>query len=325
VFIEASSHALKLSKLDAISFDTGIFTNLTPEHLDFHGDMDDYKKSKAKLFSMCENSIINADDSACEYMLSMARANRFTYSTKGREADFMATDIVISKNTENNNKSNCLGINYNLISKNTIMKIKSPLGGAFNVDNTLCAVACAILHGIAPAVISEALASIFGVNGRMERVKLHKNADFSLYIDYAHTPDALQNLLRSARELVFDGGRIILVFGCGGDRDKSKRALMGQIASQNADFVIITSDNSRSEEPSQIIDGIMSGFDKACEHKVIINRREAIEYAVMNAMRGDLILLAGKGHEKYEIDKSGKHPFDEREISIEAARKRFER
>ena len=315
VFMEASSHALKLSKLDAIEFDTAIFTNLTPEHLDFHADMDDYKESKSKLFSMCRTALINADDPVGKYMAEKTRGKVFTYSADGEYADFRADKVI----------SDGKGIAYTLVSKNRIMKIKSSLCGDFNVDNTLAAAACALLHGISPATVGEALRSISGISGRMERIKLGLEADFSVYVDYAHTPDALENLLRSARRISSHRERLVLVFGCGGERDRSKRAVMGRIASSLADMTVITSDNSRGERKESIIEDIMQGFDADREHIVIPSRREAIEYAVMNAVSGDVILLAGKGHEKYEIDADGRHPFDERQIVMDALKKRTER
>lgn len=314
VFIEASSHALKLSKLDALTFDTAIFTNLTPEHLDFHTDMEDYKESKARLFAMSELALINVDDPNADHMIQSSNGRVFTYSAEGNEAYFKteenSVDIASGK-----------GIGYTLLSPKTIMKIKSPLSGKFNVDNTLCAAACALLHGISPSVIQEALEGLSGISGRMERVKLPIGADFSAFIDYAHTPDAMANLLDSVRASMGEGKRIVLLFGCGGDRDKSKRSVMGRIASEKADLTIVTSDNSRSEDPNDIIKEIMMGFDKSREYKIIPDRREAIEYAVLNARKGDIILLAGKGHEKYEINQNGKHPFDEREIVAKALKK----
>ena len=311
VFMEASSHALKLSKLDALFFEAAIFTNLTPEHLDFHETMEDYKESKAKLFGMSKTALINADDPLGKYMAHCARGRVYSYSAKGEKADFFADEVI----------SDSRGISYTLVSKKTIMKIKSSLRGGFNVDNTLSAAACGLLFGISPATIAEALRSITGISGRMERLKLDPSADFSVYIDYAHTPDALENLLVSARRMAKTGERIVLLFGCGGDRDKSKRPLMGRIASECADFSIITSDNSRGEDREVIIEEIMQGFDKKRGHIIIPDRRKAIEYAVTHAESGDVILLAGKGHERYEIDTNGKHPFDERQIVAEALKK----
>jgi UDP-N-acetylmuramoyl-L-alanyl-D-glutamate--2,6-diaminopimelate ligase len=315
VFMEASSHALKLSKLDAIEFDTAIFTNLTPEHLDFHDNMEDYKESKAKLFSMSRTALINADDPSGKYMISHAKGKVYTYSPKGEFAFFRAENVNVDGK----------GIAYTLVSKNWIMKIKSPLSGGFNVDNTLAAVSCALICGISPATVSEALRSMPGVTGRMEKIDLGVDADFSVYIDYAHTPDALKNLMLSAKEMSSATSRLVLLFGCGGDRDKTKRAVMGKIASSMASMTIITSDNSRGEKKESIIEDIMQGFDNTRDHVVIPDRREAIEFAIMNARAGDVILLAGKGHEKYEIDTDGKHPFDERQIVRNALKKRAER
>ena len=315
VFMEALSHALKLHKLDALWFDTTVFTNLTPEHLDFHETIEEYRESKAKLFSMCDRALINVDGEVGRYMAERVTGRLYTYSAKGRYADFRAERI----------SADGRGIGYTLVSKNTIMKIKTALHGDFNVDNTLAAVAVALLHGISPATAGAAIGAMSGVSGRMERVRLDGDVDFSVYIDYAHTPDALENLLKSVRGMAEGGARIVLLFGCGGDRDKTKRAVMGKIASEYADFTIITSDNSRSEDKEKIIADIMQGFDKSRSHKIISDRREAIEYAVLNAKTGDIILLAGKGHEKYEIDSDGRHPFNEKEIVIDSINKRAER
>ena len=311
VFMEVSSHALKLCKTDAIRFDTAIFTNLTPEHLDFHKDMDDYKSSKAKLFGMSNISIVNGDDLSSLDMIKASSGKSYTCSVSGKIADFRAENVI-------NNGAH--GINYTLRSKNTIMKIKCPIPGGFTVYNTLLATTCAFLHGISPSVICSSIGSMSGIAGRMEKVRLSAMADFSVFIDYAHTPDALENLLSSVRNFRQTGQRIVLVFGCGGDRDKSKRAIMGKIASRLADFSIITSDNSRGESAESIISEICTGFDSE-NYKIIKDRREAIEYAIKNAYSGDIILLAGKGHEKYEIDSLGKHDFDEKKIVLKFVEK----
>ena len=311
--MEVSSHALKLCKTEGIRFDTSIFTNITPEHLDFHGDMDDYKSSKAKLFEASDISIINADDEFADFMKSSAKGKIYTYSANGAEADFFAENIV---------SDDPFGIKYTFRSKNTIMKPMSPIPGGFTVYNTLCTSACALLHGISPLVICSALGNMSGVEGRMERVKLGVEADITVLIDYAHTPDALENLLQSVRSFRRRGQRIVLLFGCGGDRDKSKRRVMGQIASRLADLTVVTSDNSRSERAEDIISDICDGFESG-EYKVIKDRREAIRYAIENSSSGDIIILAGKGHERYEIDHLGRHDFDERKIVSECAMKHF--
>ena len=318
VFMEVSSHALKLFKVDAIQFDTAIFTNLTPEHLDFHKTMEDYAESKAKLFGMAKLSVINGDALYSSLMAERSIGKVYKYSASPEKAcisDFYSEKVV-------NNGSE--GINYTLRSKNTIMKVVSPIPGDFTVYNTLCTAACALLHGISPGIICAALKSETGVEGRMEHVKLCTKVDFSVFIDYAHTPDALENLLLTAKKIKKTHQRIVLVFGCGGDRDKLKRSAMGRIASSFADVTIVTSDNSRSENSGEIISEIISGFTSGnCERIVIESRRDAIEYAIKNARSGDIILLAGKGHEKYEIDSLGKHDFDEKKIVVEFAEKYY--
>jgi UDP-N-acetylmuramoyl-L-alanyl-D-glutamate--2,6-diaminopimelate ligase len=186
--------------------------------------------------------------------------------------------------------------------------------------NALEAASAALALGASPAALRDALASFGGVPGRMERVVLPPtDVPFSVFIDFAHTPDALENLLRSVHDIRRRGQRIVLVFGCGGDRDPSKRKVMARIASRMADSLVITSDNSRSENPAAIIEDILQGVDKESEFAVVPNRAEAIRYAVRYARSGDIILLAGKGHETYEIDREGKHPFCEKDIAVKAA------
>ena len=313
VFMEVSSHALALCKTDGIEFDTAIFTNLTPEHLDFHGNMENYKAAKAKLFDSSKTSVINADDRYARDMIKASKGRAYTYSVKRNIADFCAESVI---------NRGVGGINYTLRSKNTIMKLGCAIPGDFTVYNTLSASACALLHGISPSLICSALKSVGGIEGRMERVKLPSGSDVSVFIDYAHTPDALESLLKSFRGFVREGQRIILVFGCGGDRDKSKRKVMGSIASRLADLSVVTSDNSRGERAEDIISDICSGFDGG-EYTVIKDRKEAIEYAITSARAGDVVILAGKGHERYEIDLLGRHDFDERKIVFECAERRF--
>ena len=194
----------------------------------------------------------------------------------------------------------------------------------FTAYNTLCVAACALLHGIAPYVICNALSGEMGVDGRMEKIKINENADISVFIDYAHTPDALEKLLRSVNRFKGEGQRTVLLFGCGGNRDKTKRPAMGRIASELADLVIVTSDNSRGESADAIISDIVGGFsENGCPYEIIIDRREAIEFAIKNARHSDVILLAGKGHEKYEIDSTGKKDFDEKKIVVELIEKYY--
>ena len=317
VFMEVSSHALKLCKTDAIEFDTAIFTNLSPDHLDFHKTMEDYAEAKAKLFRVAKRSIINGDDERSSFMESASPGRVYKYSvkTRGEINDFCAEGVI---------NNGLRGINYTLRSKNTIMKLSSPIPGDFTVYNTLCVSACALLHGISPSVICNALSGETGVDGRMEKVRIDEKVDFSVFIDYAHTPDALENLLRSVNRFKSAGQRTVLLFGCGGDRDKTKRPVMGRIAGELADLVIVTSDNSRSENADNIISDIINGAsEKSCLFERITDRRAAIEFAIKNARSGDVILLAGKGHEKYEIDSNGKREFDEKRIVAELVRKYY--
>ena len=308
VLMEVTSHALALGKLDPIRFRAAVFTNLTPEHLDFHKTMEAYADAKAELFRRAELSVVNTDSPWGEQMCRAAAGRCVRCSAVGRPADYRA---------ENLHLGSVRGVEYELHSGKTRMKISCPIPGGFTVMNSMQAAACAIELGIGPPSIQDALASMTGVRGRMERVRLGVGADFSVLIDYAHTPDALEKLLRTARDSSADGQRVVLLFGCGGDRDQSKRAMMGSVAELYADRVIVTSDNSRSEDPGAIIADILSGMRKGTA-EVIPDRAEAIRHAILTAEPRDLILLAGKGHEEYEIDRTGRHRFSEREIVLAA-------
>ena len=312
VIMEATSHALALEKLDALHFDAAIFTNLTPEHLDFHGDMEHYFAAKAKLFTMCDLAIINRDDPWAEKIAAYAHGSVCFCSIRSDRADYTAQQIE-DRGVD--------GIAYRLKGKRAEMKINCRIPGMFSVMNTLQAASLALERGKPPACIHDAIASLNGVQGRMERVRVPMEADFSVFVDYAHTPDALENLLRTARGFCKNDNRLVILFGCGGDRDKAKRPLMGKIAAALADFVIVTSDNSRTEEPMESIEEILVGVREhgKTDYRVICDRREAIRYALEQARCGDVILLAGKGHETYEINRTGRHPFDEKEIVAQIA------
>lgn len=318
VFIEATSHALALDKLAPLRFEAAVFTNLTPDHLDFHKTMEDYLAAKMKLFHMTDTAIINGDDAygmaiAAEAEKGGCKNIRLCTLDEHQRYDFTAMNVK---------SFGCEGVEYILSSVCSVFKVKSPIPGRFTVMNTLEAAACALTLGIDCRSIRDALRHMKGIDGRFERVKLCTGADFSVFIDYAHTPDALRNLLLTAKDFRKKGQRIVLLFGCGGERDQSKRSEMGKIASHLADFTVITSDNSRSEDPRKIISDITVGFDfsfSRAQAQIIENRKEAIYYVIENALKGDIILLAGKGHEEYEIDREGKHPFSEKKIAIEAA------
>ena len=308
VFMEVSSHALAQCRTDAIEFDCSVFTNLTQDHLDFHNDMESYYKAKEKLFWQSRRAVVNADDAAGRRLIrSLEQSGGFCKSCSREQGDFCA---LFEKHA-----SPC-GIEYLCKNAEGEYRVSLPnFAGEFQVMNSLQAAAVASLYGIPAATIQEAFENMSGVCGRLERVVAHPEQKTEIYIDYAHTPDALERLLQSVRSLRREGSRILLLFGCGGDRDRGKRRRMGQIASRLADMVIITSDNSRSEEPSAIISDILKGIDKEKPYTVILDRAEAIERAIREYSReGDVLILAGKGHERYEIDASGVRAFDEREI-----------
>ena len=312
VLMEATSHALALGKLEPITFEAAIFTNLTPDHLDFHGTMEEYAKAKAELFRKSKLSIINLDSPFADEMIHASQGRVITCSQSYKNADYLAEGITdLGQN----------GVSYRLVGPHSRLMLQCAIPGAFSVTNSMQAAICAKELGFGAAAIKDSLASADGVKGRMERLKLGPTADFSVIIDYAHTPDALEKLLKTAKE-INPGGRTVLVFGCGGDRDASKRPVMGAIAEKYANRVIVTSDNSRSEDPAKIIREILSGMSRGDCVEVIPDRKTAIETAVLSAKAGDLILLAGKGHEEYEISGEGRKPFHEREIVAGALARR---
>ena len=302
VLMEVTSHALMLEKLAPLWFEASIFTNLTPEHLDFHKTMEAYADAKARLFEKSNLSVINVDSAYADRMIAAARGRVVTCSLSKR-ADYTAELL--------NNDGD--GVSYTLTSGNLRQTIRCSVPGTFSAINSMQVAITAMQIGVGAGRVKEAIASLSGVRGRMERQRLGVGADFMVLIDYAHTPDALENLLRTAAPLCNGDGRLILLFGCGGDRDRGKRPMMGRIASENAQMVILTSDNSRSEEPLTIISEICRSMDPD-KFISIPDREKAIDWVIQNAKDGDVILLAGKGHEAYEIDKDGKRPFDEREI-----------
>ena len=303
VLMEVTSHALMLEKLAPLWFEASVFTNLTPDHLDFHKTMEAYADAKARLFEKSNLSLINLDSAYADRMIRAAHGRVVTCSFSGR-ADYTAE--LQSNDGE--------GVRYVLTSGNLRQTIRCPLPGAFSAVNSMQAAITAMQLGVGAGRVKEAIASLSGVRGRMERQRLGCGADFTVLIDYAHTPDALENLVRSAAPLRSGDGRLILLFGCGGDRDRGKRPMMGRIASENAQLVILTSDNSRSEDPEEIISQILVGMKNDTPYVVIPDRADAIAYAIKAARTGDVILLAGKGHETYEITRGGRRQFDEREI-----------
>lgn len=316
VVMEVSSHALAQRRTDAIVFECAVFTNLSEEHLDFHRDMEDYYKAKRKLFCRVKSAVLNVDDTAGKRIFdSLCDVETLKKSCSRREGDFCALDV----------KCNFQTTEYLLVRENdkcNARRVVLPLAGEFQVMNSLEAIAAAEMLGVDTAAACGALERIQRISGRLELVDAE---GINVFIDYAHTPDALERVLRSVRSFMPREARLILLFGCGGDRDRSKRKTMGQIASRLADFTVVTSDNSRSESPREIIKDILKGINKEKEFVVIESRRDAIIAAISQyARQGDTVLLAGKGHEAYEIDSTGRHPFDEREIVKHALERRDE-
>jgi len=304
VVMEVSSHSLVLNRVHGIEFEIGIFTNLTQDHLDFHGTMENYAQAKAEMFKLCKMGIINIDDDYAGQMMSAAQCPVFTFSTEKDEADLLAKDIKLGSDS----------VKFLALIKGEIQRVSLKIPGEFSVYNALGVIAAAYKLGISLKDISGALAQAEGVSGRVEVA--YTNDDYTMLIDYAHTPDALENVLNAVRG--FSLGRTVILFGCGGDRDSKKRPLMGEIAARLADFVIVTSDNPRTEEPARIIEDILQGMkDTKTPYAVIENRREAITYAMNNAQKDDVIVLAGKGHETYQIVGETKYHMDEREIIAE--------
>ncbi len=305
VIMEVSSHALELSRVHGCNFTVGAFTNLTQDHLDFHKTMENYMCAKAKLFDMCSVGVINIDDEYGAKIYDMHKnKNILTYAIEN-EADVGAINIEIDAR----------GTSFDLVYKGISYPVKISIPGKFSVYNALTAATSSLALGMDIEVIIKGLENAKGIMGRVEVV--HTDTDYTVIIDYAHTPDGLENIINAVRE--FARGRVITLFGCGGDRDNSKRAVMGEISGRLSDFTIITSDNPRTEEPSAIILDIEKGMIKTDgEYMVIENRREAIAKALSIAKSDDVIILAGKGQETYQIIGREKFDFDERIVVYEA-------
>ena len=299
--VEASSQGLSQQRLYGLSFEIGVFTNISQDHLDYHKTVENYCSAKAELFKNSGCSVINSDDSKADVFISSSMGKTITYSLKSDSAHYTAKCIKLTED----------GSDYAIVAEGLIHRIKLNIPGEFNVSNSMAAIITSIECGCSLESCAAALRSFSGVKGRMEVLDI--NRDFKVIIDYAHTPDSMRKVLLSMKN--FPKGRIIVLFGCGGDRDKDKRSQMGKTASELADISIITSDNPRHEEPMKIIDDILSGI-KNKKNKVFIkeNRTKAIEYALKIAEKNDIILLLGKGHENYTVIGDEKIPYDEREI-----------
>ena len=299
--MEASSQGLAEERLFGIRFKAAVFTNLTQDHLDYHKTFENYKNAKKKLFSCCETAVINYDDEHSEEFIDCCSGKVFTYSVKHNEADFSAKSIRYFPD----------GLDYVLVANSLIHRVRLNLQGDFNVENSMAAIICAMSLGLSVEDCASSLRTFSAVKGRLELVET--NTPFKVFIDYAHTPDSLRRVLMSLRRMC--SGKLILVFGCGGDRDRQKRSRMGRIAVSLADTVIVTSDNPRTESSMAIIDDILSET-AGIKTPVFVqeNRKKAIAFALAKAKKGDMVLLAGKGHEEYQIIGREKIPFDERQI-----------
>ena len=299
VVMEVSSHALELDRVYGCNFSVGVFTNLTQDHLDFHKTMENYLNAKSKLFAISEKGVVNFDDDGGKKI-----------AEKGECADIIRAGMGDGCNlrAENITASSC-GSEFDLIYNGKKYRASIMIPGRFNVYNAVCAAGAALQAGIDIETVISGLAKATGVVGRVEVVPVNK--DYTVIIDYAHTPDGLENIINCVKG--FAEGRTITLFGCGGDRDNTKRAIMGEISGRLSDFSIITSDNPRTEDPEKIVREIEEGMKRTDgEYTVITDRREAIGYALDNARKGDVIILAGKGQDTYQIIGKEKFDFDER-------------
>jgi UDP-N-acetylmuramyl-tripeptide synthetase len=310
VAMEVSSHGLSLDRVYGIPYDVAVFTNLTQDHLDFHGSMEKYFKAKRLLFerlgqdnpkSFPVRAVVNADDPYAGRFLEATQVPHLTYGVT-QPADIRAQNVV----------STFSGTRYTVATATTSFDIEMRLAGMFNVYNSLAAIATALAIGLSVEQIQEAMRAIPPVRGRFELID--ERQDFAVVVDYAHTPDGLENILKAARPMT--SGKLITVFGCGGDRDRTKRPIMGRITAKYADHPIITSDNPRTEDPNAIVRDIEVGVKESTSHyEMIVDRQSAIEHALRMARTGDTVVIAGKGHETYQIFKDRTIHFDDAEVA----------
>lgn len=300
VVMEVSSHALEQHRVHGLVFDIGEFTNLTQDHLDYHKTFENYLAAKKKLFQQCKHAVINIDDSHAADIVKGLDLPVTTFGIR-EQADVYAADIDITTK----------GVQFDLGYPGGITRINIPIPGLFSVFNAMGAVAVSLSLGMGMEHIKPGLEDMKTVSGRLEPLPTG-NLGFSVFVDYAHTPDALENVLKAVRD--FANGRMITVFGCGGDRDRAKRPIMGEVAGRYSDFLVITSDNPRTEDPYSIIESIEDGAKKSgCSYVVIEQRRDAIKHALLRAKKNDVIVIAGKGHENYQEINGVKYHFDDKE------------
>ncbi|KAF3884410.1 MULTISPECIES: UDP-N-acetylmuramoyl-L-alanyl-D-glutamate--2,6-diaminopimelate ligase [Nostocales] len=313
--MEVSSHALAQGRVMGCQFEVGVFTNLTQDHLDFHRDMEDYFGAKALLFSpnyLKGRAVINADDPYGQRLIASLNSEQvWSYSVSDRNANLWMSNLNYKPD----------GVSGMLHTPKGEVAFRSPLVGQFNLENLLAAVGAGLHLGLDLQLIASAINEFPGVPGRMERVQISSMQDISVIVDYAHTPDSLENLLKASRPFI--PGKMICVFGCGGDRDRTKRPKMGKIAADLSDVPIVTSDNPRTEDPEKILQDILVGIPETANPIVIGDRATAIRSAILQAQSGDGVLLAGKGHEDYQILGTEKIHFDDREHARNALQERM--
>jgi UDP-N-acetylmuramoyl-L-alanyl-D-glutamate--2,6-diaminopimelate ligase len=305
--VEVSSHALALRRVHGLEFRLAVFTNLTRDHLDYHGDMDAYFAAKRSLFERHlrpdGHAVVNLDDDRGREVARASRGTAWTFSLEKPEADLLAEDVRLSLD----------GTRFRARTPVGVLDVETPLVGAFNVRNALAALGAGLALGLPADAVQRGIAALRGVSGRMERVVAGQ--DFTVLVDYAHTDDALRNLLETVRRLA--PRRVITVFGCGGDRDRTKRPLMGAVAARLSDVVILTSDNPRSEPPEAILEEIRRGIPSARAEDTLVvpDRRDAIARALEMGREGVVVVIAGKGHEPYQVLRDRTVPFDDRQVA----------
>jgi UDP-N-acetylmuramoyl-L-alanyl-D-glutamate--2,6-diaminopimelate ligase len=319
--MEVSSHALAQKRVWGCPFEVAVFTNLTQDHLDYHHDLEEYFQAKALLFSpdyLKGRAVINLDDPFGQKLIALtnnsansANSNVWTYSLENPQADFYTEHLIYSSN----------GVQGTLHTPEGKMSLRSPLVGGFNVYNAIAAISTCVHLGISLDLIAASLPEFSNVPGRVERVQVSPDQDITVVVDYAHTPDSLENILKAMRP--FTQNELVCVFGCGGDRDRTKRPLMGEIAARLADRVYVTSDNPRTEDPQGILQDILAGIPATAKPLVEVDRRRSIQSAIAAAQPGDTIAIAGKGHEDYQILGKEKIHFDDREEAQFALKQRL--
>jgi len=303
VVMEVSSHALDQERCAGCEFEEAVFTNLTQDHLDYHKTMENYCAAKCRLFRNAKRAIVNADDAWASTILSQAKGETLTFSVKGNEATYMASNV----------ETTAAGVSFDLKGNGQDVRVTLPIPGFFSVYNAMASAICVMALGVDAQTVANHLAQVRGIKGRAEVVPT--NTDYTVVIDYAHTPDGLDNICSTMKQCT--KGRLITLFGCGGERDPDKRPKMGAVAANYSDMIVLTSDNPRTEDPMLILKAIEEGLPEGCDYVVIEDRKEAIAWALHHAKAGDTVLLAGKGHETYQVRGKECVHLDEREVVAE--------